>query len=152
MAKKTFMGAIRDSDRVKDAINSHPDVARSRELVHRAAGIHGLDSPQHKAALEDYRNKFQNHPRHGEYKEHIRRAGELEAQEKTKKLRQESVEMSEEKDDGEGALKYCKVVDGEWCLVSDHTGKTLKKFGKEKPSREAADKALRAVEYFKHGG
>lgn len=48
-----------------------------------------------------------------------------------------------------GAEKYVKKVDGGWALVSRHTGRALKKFD-HKPSREEADKALRAVEYFKH--
>jgi len=48
-----------------------------------------------------------------------------------------------------GAEKYVKQVDGKWALVSRHTGRPLKYF-QSKPSREEADKALRAVEYFKH--
>lgn len=48
-----------------------------------------------------------------------------------------------------GALKYVKKVDGGYALVSRHTGRSLKKFD-HKPSREEADKALRAVEFFKH--
>lgn len=49
----------------------------------------------------------------------------------------------------QGAEKYVKQVDGKWALVSRHTGRPLKYFD-NKPSREEADKALRAVEYFKH--
>lgn len=49
----------------------------------------------------------------------------------------------------EGAEKYVKQVDGKWALISRHTGRPLKYFD-NKPSREEADKALRAVEYFKH--
>lgn len=62
-------------------------------------------------------------------------------------------EFLKEEEDGEGALKYVKKVDGKWALVSRFSGKALKYFdGDEKPSREAADKALKTVEYYKHGG
>lgn len=151
MAARTFMGALRASDRVRSAIDSHPDVARSKENMMRAIGLHGMGSAEHKAATEEYRQRFQSHPSHTEYKEHIRHANELEAKEKTK-LRKESVEMAEEEKDGEGALKYVKKIGDDWCLVSDHTGKTLKNFGDKKPSRAEADKALRVVEFYKHGG
>ena len=49
----------------------------------------------------------------------------------------------------EGALKYVKQVNGKWALVSRHTGRPLKYF-ESKPSKETADSALRAVEFYKH--
>lgn len=48
-----------------------------------------------------------------------------------------------------GAMKYVKQVHGKWALVSRKDGRPLKYF-KNKPSRDEADKALRAVEFFKH--
>lgn len=48
-----------------------------------------------------------------------------------------------------GAMKYVKQVRGKWALVSRKSGRPLKYFD-EKPSQEQADKALRAVEFFKH--
>lgn len=66
------------------------------------------------------------------------------------KFREYLLSESDDSSNDEGALKYVKKVDGKWALVSDHTGKVLKYFGAEKPSKEEADKALRAVEYYKH--
>ena len=65
---------------------------------------------------------------------------------------QEYLTESEDADDGEGALKYVKKDGDNWFLVSKYTGKHLRDFGSTKPSREEADKALRAIEYFKHEG
>jgi hypothetical protein len=48
-----------------------------------------------------------------------------------------------------GAMKYVKQVHGKWALVSRKSGRPLKYFD-EKLSQEQADKALRAVEFFKH--
>lgn len=130
-----FRNKLRRTDALKHEIDSHASVYHLKQKALAAAGIHGPGSEQHKAAIEHYKTAFEAHPKAKEYHEIVRAS-----------LKEALVE------EAQGALKYVKKVDGEWVLYSIHTGKTLKKFGPTKPSREEAAKALQAVEYFKHHG